>query len=445
MGGSDAAGARTAYLDALGAAIFAARLAPAGGTVADVARAALCAPGADAAGTPDLLDGLAACFGERQSAGTPVLQRALAGFGRGMPAEQELRWLPLASAGALRLWDDQAWEALALRHVRLAREAGALSDLPLALTSLACLRLQAGDLATAESLAAEAQLTASATDGWLFPYGTVSLAAVRGRQAAALALLDSAGQDALLHGEGLGIAAVKWATALLHNGLGQYGKALSAAGEAIWYAGQSAVAGWARTELIEAAARAGQPGRAVEAMRQLAQATTAAGTDWALGIRSRSQALLSDGDLADELYRAAIKHLGQSSAGLDLGRAHLLYGEWLRRESRRVDAREQLRRGNEILGAMGADGFAERARRELLATGETARKRTVQTDRDLTAQELEIAVRARGGMTNTEIGAELFVSPRTVEWHLRKVFVKLGITSRRQLQHALPAAAMCDC
>ncbi len=180
-------------------------------------------------------------------------------------------------------------------------------------------------------------------------------------------------------------------------------------------------------------------------MRRLAETASAAGTDWALGIRARSLALLSDGKAAECLYQAAVEHLGRSRARVELARAHLLYGEWLRREGRRVDAREQLRRAHEMLGAAGAGGFAERARRELLATGETVRRRTVEADRDLTAQELQVAVRARDGQTNTEIGAELFLSPRTVEWHLRKVFAKLGITSRRQLLHALPAAAATCC
>jgi DNA-binding CsgD family transcriptional regulator len=228
---------------------------------------------------------------------------------------------------------------------------------------------------------------------------------------------------------------------MLHNGHGQYDAARSAAEDAVVYAGPSPVAGWPAAELIEAANRAGEPARAAGAMRALGRAAGAAGTAWALGIRARSLALLSDSACAEGLYQAAIGHLGRSRARVDLARAHLLYGEWLRRENRRVDAREQLNRAHGMLRAIGADGFAERARRELLATGQTVRKRTAETERDLTAQEMQIAARARDGQTNTEIGAELFLSPRTVEWHLRKVFAKLGITSRRQLRHTLHGTA----
>jgi hypothetical protein len=392
----DAVQARAAYLDAIGAAMFAATLAVPGAAVADVT---LAAARADFPGTSGLLvDGLAACFGEEHLAGAPILRRALNGFGRDMTGAEELRWLPMACAGALRLWDERAWDTLSSRHVRLAREAGALTDLPLALTSQACLHLLAGELAAAESLAGEALAIAEAANARPIPYCTLGLAAVRGHQGAALALIDSAAQDAALRGEGLGLAVAHWATAVLHNGLGQYGEARSAAEDAVEYGGSQTVAYWAMAELIEAAARTEQPGRAALAMRHLSRAASAAGTDWALGIRARSLALLSTGATADDLYRTAIKRLSQSRARLDLARAHLLYGEWLRRENRRVDAREQLRCAHEMLAAMGADGFAERARRELLATGETVRKRTVQTVTELTAQELQIA--RRQGRTN---------------------------------------------
>jgi DNA-binding CsgD family transcriptional regulator len=438
----DLAEARTAFLEALGAAMFAAGLAAPGGTAADVARAARATCGAGLTGVPGLLlDGLAAYFSEGEIAGTPLLRRALRGFADRLSAAQELRWLPLACAVALLVWDDQAWETLSSRRVRLARDAGALSDLPLALNSLACLRVLAGELDSGEPLAAEAQAVSDAVDGPLSPYASLGLAAVRGRQDTALALIDSAVRDAAARGEGLGLAAAKCAAAVLYNGISQYADALSAAEEAVEYAGSSALAGWAMAELVEAAARTEQPGRAGTAMRYLSQVAGAAGTDWVLGLRARSLALLSDGAAADDLYRAAVKHLGQSRARVDLARAHLLYGEWLRRENRRVAAREQLRLAHEMLGAIGAEGFAERARRELLATGKSVRKRTLPAPTGLTAQELQIAARAGDGQTNTEIGTELFLSARTVEWHLRKVFAKLGITSRRQLRHALPAVA----
>ena len=437
----DARQAQVAYLDAISATVFAGRLATPGGTAIDVARALRRTPFADSADAPaSLLAGLAACFGEGYQAGAPGLRRALDGFGRDMAAAEELRWLPLASYAALQLWDDQAWYTLSKRYVQLARDFGALGQLPSALTSLACLHLLTGEPAAAQPLTQEARAIADATGGRLFPYDALGLAALGGRQDAALELIEGARQDAVLRGEGRGIAATKWATAMLYNGLGRYGEALSAAEEADQYAGAPTTSGWVLSELIEAAVRSGQPGRAAWAIRQLSESASVAGTDWALGVKARSLALLSEGEPAEELYRAAIRHLSQCRARVDLSRAHLLYGEWLRRENRRVDAREQLRRAYETLTAMGAEGFADRARRELLATGENARKRTVETVGDLTAQERQIAVRARNGHTNTEIGAELFLSPRTVEWHLRKVFMKLGITSRRQLRDALGAA-----
>jgi len=297
------------------------------------------------------------------------------------------------------------------------------------------MRSPAGDLAAADSLAAEAQTIAEAVGIRAAPYCALGLAALRDHEDQARALIDSSGQDAARRGEGLGVAAARWAAAVLHNGLGRYAQALSAAEDAIDQAGPPVIAGWPMVELVEAAARSGQPERAEGVMRSLSRIALAAGTDWALGVQARSQALLSD---REGLYQAAINYLGRSRARVDLARAHLVYGEWLRRENRRADAREQLHRADEMLSEMGAAGFAARARRELLATGETVRRRTAGTDRDLTPQEMQIALRARDGKTNREIGAELFLSARTVEWHLHKVCAKLGITSRRQLREVLP-------
>jgi len=191
---------------------------------------------------------------------------------------------------------------------------------------------------------------------------------------------------------------------------------------------------WGLIELVQAAARCGLPARAAEAMRRLSESTSASGSDWALGIEARSRALLSEAETADQLYREAIERLSRTPMRVDLARAHLLYGEWLRREYRRIDAREQLRVAHEMLTEMGLDGFADRARQELLATGETVRKRTVDTLTELTAQESQITKLARDGRTNQEIGSQLFISPRTVEWHLGNIFTKLGITSRKDLR-----------
>jgi DNA-binding CsgD family transcriptional regulator len=432
----DGAQSLAAYLDALRAALCAGGLASPGATMADVARAAReGSSGTDFPGPPDaLLAGLAASFSGELAAGASLVRRAISGFGGEMTTAAELGLLPLAYAGALQLWDDRAGAALASRYVRLARAEGALADLPSALNALSCMRWLAGDLTAADSLASEAEAIAEATGIRAAPYAALGAAALRGQEEPALALISSSGQDAARRGEGLGVAAAKWAAAVLLNGLGKYGQALSAAEDAIEHAGLPVVAGWPMAELVEAAARSGQPGRAEGVMRTLSGIAMAAGTDWALGVQARSQALLSD---REDLYQAAVDHLGRSRARVDLARAHLVYGEWLRRQSRRVDARDQLHRAAEMLGPMGAAGFAERARRELLATGETARRRVAGTERDLTAQEMQIAMHARDGRTNREIGAELFLSDRTVEWHLRNVSVKLGISSRRQLRDAL--------
>jgi DNA-binding CsgD family transcriptional regulator len=244
---------------------------------------------------------------------------------------------------------------------------------------------------------------------------------------------------ALVSGQEPQLTTGHWASAVLSNGLGRYSEALAAAEQSSEYPDDLGLGTWSTVELIEAAARAGCPERAVGALRRLSAAATASGTDWALGIAARSLALLSRGESAERLYREAIERLGRTSVRAELGRGHLLYGEWLRRENRRIDARQQLRTAYQMLAATGLDGFAERARRELLATGETVRKRSVETARDLTPQEAQIARLARDGYTNLEISVQLYLSLRTVEWHLRKVFAKLGISSRRQLRGAMPA------
>jgi DNA-binding CsgD family transcriptional regulator len=438
---ADAAQVRAAHLDAIRAAVLAGGLAASGGTVAEVARAAWEAPTAGQPGPADLLlDGLASCLGGRGGAGGPAVRQAVDWFSR-QAGPDDLRWLPLASIAALTQWDEVTWQALSGRFVRLARDTGALGDLALALNIAACGHLLDGDLDAAGSRTAEAAAVGGPAASRIPPYGALGLAALRGHPEPARVLIEEARRDAVARGEGLGAAAAQWAAAVLHNGLGQYGTALTAAADAIRYAGHCLLGCWGAAELTEAAARSGQPGQAADAVHCVSRAAAAAGSDWARGIQARSLALVTGDASAEGRYQAAIMHLGRSRARVDLARAHLLYGEWLRRENRRVDAREQLRRAYRMLSAMGADAFAERARRELLASGETLR-RTAETDRDLTAQERQIALRARDGQTNTEIGTELFLSPRTVEWHLRKVFAKLGITSRRQLRHALRDSAV---
>jgi DNA-binding CsgD family transcriptional regulator len=430
---------RTTYLQAFSAAMLAGRLALGGG-VLEVARAAGAAPPPrHATRAPDLLlDGLTAHFDRGYEAGLPILRRALDDFGIGMSVDEQLRCHWVAGIVAPHLWDDDRWYLLSDRHVQLARGVGALSELPLALSMRAFTMLLAGELTGAASLVGECQVAMDATGSHLAPYAELGVAALRGRQAEAAALIDATTREVNLRGEGIGIAVAEWANAVLNNGLGSYEKAMQAAQRATAYSVEMVTPSWATAELVEAAMRSGHDDVAADALRRLAKITSASGTDWARGIEARSCALLSEGDTAERFYRKSIERLGRTRIRADLARAHLLYGEWLRRERRRVDAREQLRLALNMLEAMGMDAFAERARRELQATGETARKRNAASgDEQLRAQEAQIARMARDGLSNPEIGARMFISPRTVQYHLRKVFTKLGIESRSQLDRVL--------
>jgi DNA-binding CsgD family transcriptional regulator len=265
-------------------------------------------------------------------------------------------------------------------------------------------------------------------------------AAWRGDEAEALALFDAARPEGTARGEGMGLRLLEWAAALLYNGCGRYGEAFEAAGRSC-QEDDVGLFGWCLVELIEAGVRSGATDEASAALDRLSVRTRAAGTDWALGIEAGSRALLSDGPDAEPLYHEAIERLARTRGKVHLARARLLYGEWLRRENRRVDAREQLRAAHEMFSGIGADGFAERARHELATTGETARSRTDEARGVLTPQEAHIARLAREGLSNPEIGAQLFISPRTVQYHLRKVFQKLDISSRNQLSR-VPASQL---
>jgi DNA-binding CsgD family transcriptional regulator len=335
-------------------------------------------------------------------------------------------------------WDDQSWHILSARLIEQARQAGALTALPDALHDGTALRLAAGETAMATAMARQAENAGEATGNPLRPYGALLVAAWRGQEAEASRLITAGTTEAAVHGDGQRLTATAWATAVLSNGLSRYDKALTAAEQATEDPGELGSATWSLAELIEAAARTGAPDRASGALRRLTETTSAAGTDWALGIQARSRALLTGGEHAERLYLEAVERLGRTRIRAELARAHLLYGEWLRRQGRRRDARDQLRTAHAMLDAMGMAGFAERARKELAATGETARKRTIETTAELTAQEAHIARLARNGHSNPEISTQLFISPRTVEWHLRKVFTKLGISSRGELRAALP-------
>ena len=431
----DAGLARETYLEAFTAALFVGRLSPA---VGDVARAASTAPAppAPARASDLLLDGLAALVTQGYAAGTPALRRALLAFrGQDISAQEGLSWLWLAERAAMAVWDDETWHILASRHVKLARDAGALSELPVAVRSRILLHAHAGELAEGAALIAEAQAVADATGIPLGPYGALGVAAFRGHEAEATELFQAAMDGVTSRGEGRGVTS-QYAAALLYNGLGRYDQALAAA-ELVCEYDDIGVLGWSLTELVEAAVRSGQPARASGALQRLSETTRASGTDWALGTEARSRALLSKGQTAENCYREAIERLGRTRMRPALARTHLLYGEWLRRENRRQDARAELRTARGLFTTMGIEAFAERARRELLATGDAVRKPAVETVSELTAQEAHIARLAADGRTNVEIGAQLFLSTRTVEWHLSKVYAKLGVGSRRELRRAL--------
>ena len=433
--------ARETYRSAWMAALFAGRFAGAG-DLAEVSRAVQALPRpARPPGPADLvLDGLALLVTDGPAVAAPALQRAVSAFASADISEEEIRWGWLGRAAASALWDDVRWRAILGRQVQLARDAGALDQLPVDLGSLGTDAAWRGDFATAAALIAETDAVCAATGARSAPFAAMLTAALRGDQAEAAPLIEATIAEAEASGQGIAATYAHWAAAILNNGLGRYQEALAAARYASQETPALYTSMWALPELVEAAVRCGNRRLAAEALERLAETTRPGGTDFGLGIEVRSRALVSEGTAAEGLYREAIDRLGRTQLRPELARAHLLYGEWLRRAGRRTDARDQLREAYEMLTAMGAGGFAGRARRELLATGENVRKRRAETAGDLTAQEAQIARLARDGLSNPQISTQLFLSPRTVEWHLRKVFVKLGISSRRQLRGALPDA-----
>ena len=432
--------ARETYLEALSAALFTdLAVGRELGNVAAAARAAPPAP--EPARAPDLLlDGLAVLVAEGYQAGTPLLKQAVQAFcAADISAEEGLRWLWLACHAAGLVWDYASMDMLSARQVRLAREAGALTMLPSALGTRAGVHLFAGEFTEAASLVAEAASVTEAIGSSIAPYGALGLAAFCGRSTAAAELAKAVTRDVQHPVEGIGLSFVQWATAVLCNGLGRYDQALAAARQASVDSPARRFTGRALVELIEAATRCGAPGCAADALHQLSENTSVSGTDWALGIEARSRALVSDGEIAETLYREAIDRLGRARLRVELGRAHLLYGEWLRRHRRNHDARGQLRRAHDLFTEVGMEAFASRARIELRATGGRARKPPTAIHDALTAQEALIARLAGGGASNPEIAAQLFISRATVAYHLSKVFAKLGISSRNQLARSLPA------
>jgi DNA-binding CsgD family transcriptional regulator len=318
--------------------------------------------------------------------------------------------------------------------VRHAREAGSLDVLPRALVYRAGAHLLAGEFATAATLIEEADSISASTDH-LVPvrYHSMLLLAWRGETTGAVELIQSAADDGTARGEGRLLSLTGYAAAVLYNGLSRYEEALAAAREACGYE-DLGFHGWCLFELVEAATRTGDHEAAASAVQRFEAYAGASETDWGRGVMANARALVADDDRADELYTEAIQRLERTRVAVHLARSHLHYGEWLRRMNRRIDARLQLTEAHEMFTRMGARAFAERARRELIATGEKVRKQAISPGMELTAQEAQIARLAGEGLTNQEIGAQLFISTHTVEWHLRKVFAKLGIKSRRQLR-----------
>jgi len=437
----DAALARETYLYAWVASHLAGPLAGPGGLLQEVSRAAQAAP--QPAGAPRpcdlLLDGLTTMIVQGRVAAEPTIRRAVSAFlGDQVSGEEWLQWGIFAQMAAMAAWDFDSWGALSARHVELARALGALAPLSIALNGRGSVATQCGDFETATSLAAEKDVVNEVTGIRLATTCDLLLAGYRGRPAEAVPLFTATTEDSTARGEGLAVQMANWSAAVLHNGLGRYADALAVAEPATEETYSPLSTQLVLPELIEAAVRTGRADLAREALGRLSAMTIIEGSDWAKGLEARSRALVSEGQEAEQCYAEAVERLGRTPLRPERARAHLLYGEWLRRENRRLDARHQLHAAYHLFTVIGADAFAERARSELLATGEKVRKREVDTYSQLTPQEEHIVRLARDGRTNPEIAAELFISTRTVEWHLRKVFAKLGITSRRDLHNALP-------
>jgi ATP/maltotriose-dependent transcriptional regulator MalT len=402
---------------------------------AEVARAASRPPSAPRA-IDLLVDGLGLRFTDGYLASVSVLQRAVAAFGdEHVLHGQDLRWPWLAARTAADLFDEESWNLLASARAQFIRDSGALTMLPIVLSYLADLRVLEGKLDAAATFVEESRSLVEATGGRRIPAGQLLLVAYRGDDGAEQ-LIAQAERDATARGEGMVLTFAERARAVLGNGRGRYAAALAAAQRA---SDQDELSVPTRTlaELVEAAVRSGSAVVAGDAIDRLSERTQAVASESALGIEARSRALVSEGEDAQSLYREAIERLGRSRLAAELARAHLLYGEWLRREQRRTEARAQLRQAYEMFTEMGAAPFAERAARELVATGETARKRTPETRDELTPHEARIARMARDGASNQQIATELFVSRKTVEYHLHKVFQKLAISRREQLARAL--------
>ena len=426
------------FLDALAASLFAGRLATRTTTV-DVANAASRVHRAEPEGARDaLLNGLVVRFREGYVPAVPPLRDAVHAFSALDPLsddDREVAWLAAAAAGSL--WDDSAWDTISRRHLSASRDAGVLSALPLALSTWAVMTVFTGNLGAAASLAEEARRLADHPGGELVPYGEIAVLAMRGDPEIAEPAIAALAGAVTERGEGVGLTFASWCRALMYNGLGRYQEAQSAASDATGNLLELGSPQWALGELVEAAVHSGDRDTAAAAHATLSKFARASGTRWALGVTASKGALLAEGDGAEALHREGISHLGRTGVRVELARAQLLYGEWLRREGRRTDAREQLRSAHDALSSMGVGAFARRAHRELVAAGEA--RRHGEATLHLTAQEATVARLAAQGLTSPEIGSALYISSRTVEWHLRNVFAKLGVRTRRELRRSLPS------
>ncbi|NUP49484.1 MAG: AAA family ATPase [Catenulispora sp.] len=435
----DPALSRETYLDAIAYSLLAGRFAGRA-TVREVAAAATTAPAPEGTPRPQdlLLDAYAVLFTRGHTEGTPLVRQALDAFRRDeLPATEAMRWLTVAGHGAYETWDDDAWEALTELNLRHAREAGALVILPVALTQRLYTHLHRGQFEAATSLLEESEAVAEATGISRPAYDLAAVAAWRGQESVAVEAIRAAETATVARGEGLGFTLVHYTNAVLHNGLGRFDEARKAAALATADEAESAFAAWALSELVEAAVRCGERDQAAQAVDRLARSTVPSGTEWGLGTQALAQALISTDADAEAHYSEAIERLARSRGAFPRARAQLLYGEWLLAQDRPSQSRQQLAAAHDDFLRFGAEAFAGRTRVALAVAGVSLAQPTGQRTVDLTDQERQIARRARDGRSNAEIGAELFISGRTVEWHLRKVFVKLGISSRRELRSVL--------
>jgi DNA-binding CsgD family transcriptional regulator len=430
--------ARDTYIEALAAAIYGGRLGDAD-TVADVAKAILAATADDQGERARdlLLRGQALLAAKGQSAAIPTLRRALRAFLDQPPDAPELHWMWFASRAAQDLWDPVALRSLADRQVEVARADGVLTVLPIALSLLMVAQTVDGDLDAADASCDEIDTIKQVTGHPLPQTGRMFLAAYRGQADEVARYATEIRADGEARGEGYAVSAANFAEAILFNGLGRYDETVTVARRELPYTHELSHAMRTLLELVEAAARTGERALAEEALDKLRSVTEPLGNDWALGVLAMAEAQLAEGDDAEALFVDAIDRFERVRIPIMVGRARLLYGEALRRRQRMVDARVQLRAALDLLGELGMNGFAERAAVELRATGESVRARSVDTSTQLTGQELNVARLARDGLTNRDIGSRLFISDRTAEYHLRKVYTKLGITSRAELKTAL--------